>query len=724
MLSRFAPLQVLFAAVLAVIVAVAGAVWAASQQRWLGLDLEPAGAAGVRVAAVAEDGPASGLLSPGDVISAAGRPGNPVSLAHYNPDVAPHIYPTFAEYEAYLAFQDRLADATRTGTLMLRLADDRTVTLSPRARHPWYALGLDFWLFNLFGCMAALIGLSVWVFRPGLDSARLLAISGIGFFAATWNNSVYTVRDLAMVGHWFDLVLRANNLGLHLMLGALMALLASYPRRLGHGRRAIWASFGMVAVVQLNENLHLFDWPQHSFYIPILAYYVLGAGLALAQWRRSSNDPLDRGALRWVVLSVLTSTGAGLVAYFMPLLFTGEALVSTAVMVGLAVTLYVGFALGVLRYRLFDLERWWFGAWVWFFGGLSVVAVDAALVLLLGFEPVYALGLAVIFAGWGYFPARQWLWRRLSGGGGSNNARELADLVQRVLAAGNDDAVERSWQEALASRLEPLAVDPAPEGRPIEVVALSENGARLDVPGIAGGAGVMLRFGKQGRRLFSREDVALVRTMHELATRIHGVRRAKEEAASTERRRIMRDLHDDVGGQLLSLILTAEDEEREALARRALQSLREAINALDDDQNRLLADFLDDWRDGASQRLGPAGTELIVAGDWDAVAHHNLSPRQAINLRRVLDESLTNALKHASPRWLRVWLGQQDGRLQLALEHDGLLGSAVNEPDAPGGRGLSNMRTRVDELGGEIETGFHNEADGAVYRVALSLPLN
>lgn len=724
MLNRFAPLQVFFSSLFALLLAVAGAVWLALQQPWLGVELEPAGPEGVRVVSVNPQGPAAGHLRVGDVIEAVFVDGQRISLVHYDPTIIPHAYPTFDEYEAYLRFQAPLARALTTDSGEFELARGGRIGIDAVAGQPWRELEPGFWLLHLFGVTAALIAVGVWAFRPGLYSARLLAASGLGFFVATWHNSIWTVRELALPVGLFDYLLRANNLAVHVMLAALMALLACYPRRLGRSCAMLGAIGLGVALIQVNENLHLFDWPGHSFYSPILAYYLIGAGLALMQWRRSSGDPLDRGAMRWVVLSVLLSTGAGLVAYFVPLFFTGEAFVSTPVMVGLAVTLYVGFALGVLRYRLFDLERWWFDAWIWFFGGVALVAVDAALVILLELEPVYALGLAVILAGWGYFPVRQWLWRRLAGRGRRDTAQDLADLIERVFAADSDDAAEGAWREALSARLNPLAVDAAPPERPVEAAALAENGARLDVPGIAGGPGFLLRFGDHGQRLFSRRDVALVTTMQQVASRIHGMRRAREEAASAERSRIMRDLHDDVGGHLLTLILTAEDEEREVLARRALQSLRESINALDDAQQRLLVDFLEDWRDGASQRLAPAGAELWIEGELGGAEHQNLSPRQAINLRRVLDEALTNALKHAQPRWVRLWLSPDDDALHLAIEHDGVMDDKANKRAAGAGRGLANMRTRVDELGGEIEAGARVESAGTVYRVALTLPLD
>jgi len=727
LLSRFAPLQIFFGALLVLAGAISVAVWLAVRQPWLGAEFASAGRAGLRVTQVDPAGPAAGRLAAGDRVSAVIAQGRSLSLAGYRPHVIPHAYSTFAGYESYMDRQAPLGKALSAGAITFVLADGGRVRVEPEPRRPLRVLSADFWLLHLFGFTACMIGLFVWVFRPRLGPARLLALSGLGFFAATWCNSIWTVRELALRAELFQLILRGNNLAVHWMLGCIFALLACYPQRLGRCAALPASILGLIGLIELNENLHFLDWPLHSFYAPLMLYYVAGAGLSVLQWRRSRADPVDRAALRWFFLSVFLSMGAALVGYFVPLLFAGKPLFSTTVMVGLAVMLYVGFALGVLRYRLFDLERWWFVAWAWFFGGVAVLVGDVVLALLLDVEPVTVLGLAVIAIGWVYFPLRQWLWQRFMRGSDLAAAMDMPEFAQRVMAARGAEAVDLTWQETLRRLLQPLAIQAAPDGRRGEAVTLADNGARLDVPGLTGGSGLHLRYADRGRRLFSRNDVRTVEALLHVGARIYGVRRAQEEGARIERKRIMRDLHDDVGGKLLSLMLDAPDSRREALARRALEALRDAVNTLDDEQERRLDDLLDEWQIGARERAEGSGTRLTFEDDLGSAGGLNLTPRQAINLRRVMDEALTNAIKHATPDCVTVSACCDADSLQVEFRNDGMSVPSV-AGDADGGsgpgRGLHNMQTRIQELGGVLRWGVESTASEPRYRLVFSVPID
>jgi signal transduction histidine kinase len=84
---------------------------------------------------------------------------------------------------------------------------------------------------------------------------------------------------------------------------------------------------------------------------------------------------------------------------------------------------------------------------------------------------------------------------------------------------------------------------------------------------------------------------------------------------------------------------------------------------------------------------------------------------------RIVQEALTNTLKHADPTTATVSLALRDSCLALEVVHDG----AFTKPAvAAPGHGLIGMRERVALLGGELETG---ERDGGGFRVAAQLPL-
>lgn len=702
-----APLQILLLGTLSLLLAVGVAVWLALRGPWLGLELQAAGNDGLLITHVAPHSPAGAAgvgLTPETHLHALEWRGERLSLAHYDPAENAHTGPTFESYNHFLRREGEVAQALRDPPVILLLDDGRRISLMPAERRPLSSLPLDFWLLHSFGLMAFLIGLSVWAFLPGHWPARLLALSGAGFFTATWQHSLWQARELALPEALFDLLMRGNHVALYVMLGALLVLLAIYPSRLRHGHWVIGISLMATLALQINENVQLFNLPLHSYYLSLLIYYLGGVALAVVQWHRARQRPLDRAALRWVLLSILLTMGAGMVAYFLPLIFELPPFTSVTTMVGLAVTLYLGFALGVLRYRLFQLERWWFVAWAWFLGGLSILLVDAAAVVLFGLQPVYALGLAVVIVGWVYFPVRQQVWRRLAGVSETNMDQHLPAFVE-ALYTSSEEQLAPLWRALMRQVFQPLAlemVDDVPEQS-----HLTDNGARLLVPAFGEDGGLSLLYRQNGRKLFSERDQDIAQALSAIAERVSYVRRAREAGANQERQRIMRDLHDDVGARLLTLLHTAPDDHHEALARNALGALRETIYALDDRRRYNLADLLEDWRGDLDERLAPGNIDL----DWSAPVPSDdtlLTPRHYINLRRILDEAVTNALKHGAPTRLTFHARVRKGTLHFSIIND-IRQHPGEHGDGLPGRGLNNMQTRIKELGGQLET--HRQPD-------------
>jgi signal transduction histidine kinase len=88
-----------------------------------------------------------------------------------------------------------------------------------------------------------------------------------------------------------------------------------------------------------------------------------------------------------------------------------------------------------------------------------------------------------------------------------------------------------------------------------------------------------------------------------------------------------------------------------------------------------------------------------------------------LSVYRLVQEALTNTLKHSNPSSVTVTLAFRDSRLDLEVVDDGT-------PTTPGaarsGQGLIGMRERVALLGGDLETG---ERAGGGFRVAAHLPV-
>ena len=92
-------------------------------------------------------------------------------------------------------------------------------------------------------------------------------------------------------------------------------------------------------------------------------------------------------------------------------------------------------------------------------------------------------------------------------------------------------------------------------------------------------------------------------------------------------------------------------------------------------------------------------------------------PHDALQLLRILQETLTNVIKHAQAKQVQVSLRYVAGELTLNVLDNGI-GLSCNA-GKPGGRGLANMRARADKLGARLT----HEYTARGTRVALAWAL-
>ena len=169
----------------------------------------------------------------------------------------------------------------------------------------------------------------------------------------------------------------------------------------------------------------------------------------------------------------------------------------------------------------------------------------------------------------------------------------------------------------------------------------------------------------------------------------------RETVAAEERERIFRDLHDDIGAKLLSLAIRAKTPQDADIVRSALQDLRDVVSRsaqVDAPLSHLLAD----WRAEIVGRCMAAKLHLV----WnqpDDLPERVMTAAEALNLGRILRESLSNVLRHAEASSVVVSACFAEGSYRISIEDDGL-----GKPGATG-RGMRNMRARATQLGGQIE---------------------
>lgn len=210
-------------------------------------------------------------------------------------------------------------------------------------------------------------------------------------------------------------------------------------------------------------------------------------------------------------------------------------------------------------------------------------------------------------------------------------------------------------------------------------------------------------------------------------------------AAAQERATIARELHDVVANDVGVIVAQAGAARRreqlaghgsaevlasiESLGREALTDMRRLVGVL-----RSIGDDVSARQPGLDRlehlvaKLAATGTDvrLVVSGD-----RRPLSPAVELNAYRIVQESLTNAMKHASGSPVRVMVDFGPEQLHLVVRDLGW--TAGSEPTQPiqlaeptSGNGLLGMRQRVDLLGGALRTG--PAADGG-FVVDCVLPL-
>jgi signal transduction histidine kinase len=196
----------------------------------------------------------------------------------------------------------------------------------------------------------------------------------------------------------------------------------------------------------------------------------------------------------------------------------------------------------------------------------------------------------------------------------------------------------------------------------------------------------------------------------------------RERAISAERERMTTDMHDGIGGQLVHALAVIESnasfQPLEPILRGALDDLRLIIDSSDPVEGNLLA-VLSNFRARNERRVQQGGLRF----QWqvtDLPPLADFGPHKILQVLRVLQEALTNVLKHAgaSEVTVRTSVGY-DATGRAAVLVDVIDNGRGYKESAESGRGLGNMRRRAREFGGSIE--FSSSSSGSQVRLILPL---
>lgn len=245
--------------------------------------------------------------------------------------------------------------------------------------------------------------------------------------------------------------------------------------------------------------------------------------------------------------------------------------------------------------------------------------------------------------------------------------------------------------------------------------------------------GLLFELAIQGRRLNQEADEArsdlerqvLEQDAHLLRSSSLLRHQERRIAIDAERQRLLRDMHDGVGGMLTHLLLEVRArrlgqdgiEQELQLAVDDLRNIASAIDAGNEPIDEALAMF----HERMAARLSRSG----IAFDWRCalpIPAPGIDARQLLSLYRLLQEGIANALRHADAS--RIELAAEaagSDAIAIMLSDDGVGFEPARANGSPGeGRGLANMHRRAGQMGGRL---LIESEPGRGTRLVLSVPL-
>lgn len=614
----------------------------------------------------------------------------------------------------------------------------------PLAGYPLAEVLLANWGTLLWLGLMVLVAAYLFLRRPAEAATRVLLVlsSAIAGSTIPWMLSIGPA-DIVVGPVGPVLYLAATYLLYAIFWAALLHLTMVFPRPIAAGasqRRLVVGVYAVLLGAQAawiagtlpaapNRLAWIGSWSAIEL-IVMPAVLLAVIGLVYAQWRRSAEE--ERVRLRSVIAAAGISAGLSLIGWYLPSALAGETILPWSAVGVAGLPFPLALALTVRRGGLFGIETFLHRSLV--YGALTagvILVYGTCFILLSSVVPGNGLyGITLLAAGAAALvalPLRDVLQRavtRLLYGDRDDPSRAISRLGQRLEASLDPEEVLPMVAETVAGSLrlpyaaielrrDGAAVLAAAHGTPVgdvERLPLTHRGEEVGWLAFAHRA--------PDEELGAADRALLAELAHQAGAAAYAVRltrdlqRSRLELVSTreeERRRLRRDLHDGLGPTLAGTLLKLE-------AARGLPTneLAPTLDALAADTRRAIDDvrrLAYELRPPVLDQLGLVGAlrqeaATMSSGSLQVVVDApeqmpDLAAAVEVAAYRIGSEALANVARHARARHAWVELRAGDDAVEISVEDDG--SGIRGTPRA--GVGLSSMRERAEELGGELRIG-------------------
>lgn len=719
-MTHWLPNRIMQTAALLCIAASVLVFWLVLHQPWLGVTLAPQAEPGaVRIVAVDRDGPARTVPAPARLIAigAADASGERIVLEPGDLSEEPDMIESFVMIARFMERQSTLTRLLEHPDVVLYAEvqhSARDIRVSPAPSRPISDLPSSFWVQLATGFGSLLLGVWVLALRPRDLPTRLFTLAGVMIMVSAYAAAIYSSRELAIDGSLFRVLAALNHIGALGFGAAMISLFLMYPRRLVPPR-VLWIPLILTTAILAVDILRVQDDQTLVSQLPTLLYMLAIVVLIGVQWFATRRDPRGRAALRWLGLSVIVGAGAFVMLIVAPILVDTAPVMKQGHAFGFFLLIYAGLALGVSRYRLFDLDEWAFRVMFYTGGVALLLALDALLLYVMNLQHGVSFSISLLALAFIYLPARDSLRARLQPRNRVESHELFREVVDVTFAASPQERSER-WHGLLRRLFDPLVMTPLE--RAVTDVEIGREGLEARLPAAADTPALELRYPWRGERLFGSSDRDLARELVRLMRYVEVSRDAFERGGVEERRRIARDLHDDVGARLLSGLYKTEVTDTHRVLRDALADIRTIVSGLSADQLPL-GQVIAALRHEAGERLAAAGIDLhwpLAAVDESTTLLDYRIYRSIVSAHR---EIISNVIRHARARRVEVTATQQGRMLAITITDDGVGIDPAHASGSAHGSGLRGIIRRLGDLGGSFVVA--PTAQGSAFEIRIPL---
>ena len=623
-------------------------------------------------------------------------------------------------------------------------------------RYPLQEVFFASWGTIIFGIAYLLVAGFVFLRRPDSNAGQILFLSAAGLAGSTAWSFGLTVSDFTD-GSGFWIFKTATLFFYNIAWTAAFHFALLFPQPYPVLRRRWFLPtlyllpFGLeIAYLLVARDLSsgYLDW--FSRWTPAeglhAAVFLLGTVLVVFLQYKRARGRVNRQQMRWVIFGAILSGAAGLVLYILPPFLGMKSI--TPNLIGLVVLIFpVSLAIAILRHNLFNIDTLINRALVY---GALTAGTMLFYLLVVGtvgsFLQTETQGV-IAFVTTGFValifqPMRLWLQR----------------TVNRFMYGDRDDPymVLKILGQRLQNTLAPREVIPAIVETVAEALKLPYAGIRLNneqhvtygvLPRHVKARSFPLAYqGETFGRLevaprapsepLTDDEISLINDLaRQIEVAVHDVRlnedlqRSRQHlvtAREEERRRIRRDLHDGLGPQLASQMLTLDAMDK--LLERDPDTARRLLRTLKEQSQTAIADIrslIYGLRPPALDDLGLVEALQQVFGDYSQPPRISLEVPESLPplpaavelaVYRIAQEAVNNVVKHAGADSCAVRIERLPGALRVSISDNGSGLPAKRK----NGVGMQTMRERAEELGGNLI--FTNRSPAGTM-VTATLPL-